>query len=69
MEKKKYYNINKKYLAYAIGYLGFQYYAYDKEDGTKVYSFKDTDAFRKALTSLTELKKEFEWNHEYENRN
>lgn len=69
MENKRYYEINKKYLAYAVGYLGFQYYVFDKEDGTKAYSFKNTPDFRRALNSLLKLKKEFEWNYEYENQN
>lgn len=63
----EYYQINKKYLAFAIGFLGFQYYVFNREDGSKIYSFEDTENFRRALTKLTELKKEFEWNFEYEN--
>lgn len=56
MENRKYYEVKKKYLAFAISYLGFRYYTFDKEDGTKIYSFEDTEDFRCALTSLMELK-------------
>ncbi|AUN22533.1 hypothetical protein RSJ22_14245 [Clostridium botulinum] len=52
----KYYNIEKKYLALSLSYLGFKFYIFDKEDGTKIYSFEDTEKFRMALTELTKLK-------------
>lgn len=56
MENRKYYEIRKKYLAFSIAFLGFKYYTFDKEDGTKIYSFEDTENFREALTGLMELK-------------
>lgn len=52
----KYYNIEKKYLALSLSYLGFKFYTFDKEDGMKIYSFEDTEKFRMALTELTKLK-------------
>ncbi|WP_258880935.1 DUF5659 domain-containing protein [Clostridium tagluense] len=52
----EYYNINKKYLALSLSYLGLKYMAFDKEDGSKIYSFQDTEQFRDTLTELTNLK-------------
>lgn len=55
--EQKYYKIRKKYLAAALGYIGFKYYKFN--EGEKIiYSFEDTNKFRQALTKLTELKNE-----------
>lgn len=67
MENKKYYEVKKKYLAFAISFLGFQYYTFDKEDGKKLYTFEDTESFRKALTELSNLKRQFDYNFNFEN--
>jgi len=56
MNNKKYYEINKKYLADALSYLGMRYYKFNKEDGTVVYSFENTIDFNIALNELTKLK-------------
>lgn len=59
---KDYYILNNKALALAISYIiNEDYYTYDNkfEEGKKVYSFKNTDNFKKALTILTNLRKEF----------
>lgn len=52
---KKYYEIKKKYLAIAMSYLGFHYLKFGTGEDT-LYSFENTDKFRQALTSLTNLK-------------
>lgn len=53
--EKKYYEIKKKYLAFALSYLGFRYYKFGTGEDT-LYSFENTDEFRQALTGLTDLK-------------
>lgn len=53
--EKKYYEIKKKYLAFALSYLGFRYYKFGTDEDT-LYSFENTDEFRQALTGLTNLK-------------
>lgn len=52
-----YYNVNKKYLAFSLSYLGFQFYQFTKDSNT-IYSFEDTKKFRLALTKITLLKNE-----------
>ncbi|MBW9170756.1 hypothetical protein K2F43_05990 [Clostridium estertheticum] len=52
----KYYEVRKKYLAEALSYLGMPYMKFNKEDGTIVYSFENTDNFNLALNELTKLK-------------
>lgn len=59
---KPYYILNNKALALAISYIiDEDYYTYDNkyEKGKKVYSFKNTDKFQKALTIMTNLRKDF----------
>ncbi|URZ18785.1 hypothetical protein [Clostridium felsineum] len=55
MKEEKYYIIKKKYLADALSFLGFRYYKFNNVN----YSFINTNKFREALTSLTDLKKRF----------
>ena len=56
MIKNKYYEIKKRYLAEALSFLGMRYFKYNKEDGTIIYSFENTDDFNIALNELTKLK-------------
>ena len=59
---KPYYILNNKALALAISYIiNEDYFTYDNkyEKGKKVYSFKNTDKFQKALTIMTNLRKDF----------
>lgn len=57
--EEKYYNVNKKYFADALAFLGFKYYKFDKADGTKAYSFEDTKEFQTAMRELSNLKKKY----------
>lgn len=57
MDNKIYCNINKRYLAEALSFLGFKYFKFQNE-GKTVYSFEDNDKFRIALTKILELRKE-----------
>ncbi|MBN7771837.1 hypothetical protein [Clostridium aminobutyricum] len=52
----KFYNINKKYLAEALSFLGFRYYKYINDEGKQVYSFEDSNEFQEALSGLFALK-------------
>lgn len=54
--EKKYYHVNKKYMADALNYLGFRYYIFSNYQNETVYSFIDDDKFRIALTGLTQLR-------------
>jgi hypothetical protein len=57
-----YYILKNKGLAISISYLiGKSFYTYDDKfkQGKKVYSFEYTEEFKKALTTLTSLRKEF----------
>jgi len=59
---KDYYILNNKALALAISYIIHEdYYTYDDKfnEGKKVYSFKNTDNFKRVLTIVTNLRKEF----------
>jgi len=51
----KYFEIRKKYLAEALAFLGFKYYKFNTPEYT-LYSFVDTEDFRKALNDLLRLK-------------
>ena len=53
----KYTQINKKYLAEALSFLGFRYYKFN-DDGQTVYSFENTEKFSKALVKLLQLRDE-----------
>ena len=58
---KDYYILNNKALALAISYIIHEdYYTYDDKfnEGRKVYSFKNTEKFKKALDSIIDLRKE-----------
>lgn len=55
MEKKKYYTVNKIYLANGLAYLGFNYYKFNNETGV-IYSFEDTPFLRSAVKELEELR-------------
>jgi hypothetical protein len=60
-KEQEYYILKNKSLAVAISYaIGEDYYTYDDRfnEGKKVYSFKNTENFKKALHSITELRKE-----------
>lgn len=59
---KEFYIINSKSLATVINYLtGEKYFTYDDKlnEGKKIYSFRNTEEFKKALTKIKEFKKEF----------
>jgi succinate dehydrogenase/fumarate reductase flavoprotein subunit len=59
---KEFYLINSKSLATVINYLtGERYYTYDDKlnEGQKIYSFKNTEKLKQALTKIKELKKDF----------
>lgn len=56
--EQKYTNINKKYLALALSFLGFRYYVFQDSNGKTVYSFENTENFNTALYKLLQLKKE-----------
>lgn len=60
MENQKFYNVNKKYLADALSFLGFRYFKFIDKDNKQVYSFIDTNNFRTALSKLLQLKQEFD---------
>lgn len=51
---KKYYPIEKKYLAEALSFLGFHYYKFT--ENKTIYSFEDTEKFRTGLNGLLELR-------------
>lgn len=55
--ENKYCNINKKYLADALAFLGFRYFKFQNE-GKTVFSFEDTVRFRVALTKVLALRDE-----------
>lgn len=60
MNKNEYYVIKNINLAKALVFItGEKYYTYDdlKGDG-KIYTFKDTKKFRKALTYLNDIRRE-----------
>jgi hypothetical protein len=57
MEKeKKYFKVDSKTLATALNYLTYKYMKFDL-DGQTVYSFEDSEEFRKDLKSLNSLRK------------
>ena len=49
----KYCNVEKKYLAESLSFLGFRYYKFTYGSSI-LYSFENTDKFKKALTGLLE---------------
>jgi len=57
--EEKYFCIKGKVLATALTFCGFSYFKYnDKENPNELcYSFKDTENFREALTTLNKLRK------------
>lgn len=60
--QQKFYGVRKKSLADAINYIsGLRYMIFDDEENKnkKIYSFEDTEVFRKVLTELTSLKNKF----------
>lgn len=59
---KEYKNIKKKYLAYALSFMGFRYMIFNREDGKKEYAFENTDNFQMALNGLLQLKKQIDDN-------
>lgn len=56
--RDKYIKVNNKYLAYALSFAGFKYLAFDKENGSKIYSFVNTYELRRAMSILADLRKE-----------
>ena len=59
--EKDFYIIKNKSLAIAVSYaIGEDFYTYDDRfnKGKKVYSFKNTEKFKKALDSIIDLRKE-----------
>jgi hypothetical protein len=53
---KKYFKVDSLSLARAMNYLTYKYMKFDL-DGKTVYSFEDTDEFRKDLKVINELRK------------
>lgn len=58
MNKKEFYIIENRYLAEALAFMGEKYYKFTGEKGFTVYSFKDTEQFRKTMNGLFNLRKE-----------
>lgn len=58
MERKEYTNINKKYLAMAMSFLGFKYYKFQNDEGETVFTFENTSKFMNALHGLLALRKQ-----------
>jgi|GEM_PF-1922735 len=56
--EKKYYKVSKRYLAEALGYIGFRYYKFN-DDGKIVYSFEDNENFQSALKQLIDLRQKY----------
>lgn len=54
--KEKYYNINSKYLAYGLAYLGYTFYKFTDDKGKIVYSFIATESFHNDLNILNKIK-------------
>lgn len=52
----KYYNVDKKYLAESLSFLNFRFYKFNYGDET-IYSFENTEKFKKALKGLLDLKR------------
>ncbi|WP_051931598.1 hypothetical protein [Clostridium sp. KNHs214] len=65
MTSQQYYEINKKYLAESLAYLGFEYYKFNDNDRFR-YSFKNTEQFQKALNDMVKLRKKY---NTYANKN
>lgn len=58
--KNEKYIIRNKYLAFALSFLGFNFYTQDaRETNKQIYIFDSTSEFLTALTKLTEVKKEY----------
>jgi hypothetical protein len=55
-KRKKYFKIDSLSLARALNYLTYNYMKFDLE-GKTIYSFEDTDEFRKDLAILNKLRK------------
>lgn len=53
--KSEYFAVNDISLASSLSFLGFRYYRFDDPKFGKVYSFKDTEEFRKAREELLNL--------------
>jgi hypothetical protein len=56
-EKKKYFKVDQKTLATALSYLCYKYMKFTSESGQTIYSFEDSDEFRKDLDVLNKLRK------------
>lgn len=56
MGKTEYYEVRKKYLAEALNFIGFRFYKFTNSKGETVYSFEDTEKFKRAINGLFELK-------------
>ncbi|APM37808.1 hypothetical protein [Clostridium kluyveri] len=52
------FNINKKYMAMALSYLGYSFYKYNTKNGV-VYSFERTPEFMECFYKLIELKENY----------
>lgn len=61
-ERKKYTNIDNKYLAMALSFLGLRFYKFTDDAGRLVYSFEKNSKFDLALHKLLMLKEEFKAN-------
>lgn len=53
---KRYCEVKKKYLAFALSFLGFRYFVFNDVDGDR-YSFENTEKFQLALNGLLKLRK------------
>ena len=47
------------YLAYALSFVGFEFYRFDAVEGGKGYSFRRTEQFQKVCDELHKMKKEY----------
>jgi hypothetical protein len=57
-QTKQYYNVNKKYLALALSFLGFHYRLFTTDLQIE-YAFENTEQFKNALNDLLKLKKKY----------
>lgn len=55
-KKEEYYNVNSKYLASALAYIGYTFYKFTDDKNRKIYSFLVIDGFHEDLTQLNKIK-------------